>query len=355
MRLRDDKVLTRFCRRETGKPVESNRLSEALIDIQTILIVGLLYWLLREEQSNPYLRGWLSSNFPLGLYLLSPLTVVAISGTLLVITLFRIAFFVTGRDSAMVGGAVLYRLKRQSKQLRELVSTRGISLSAMVLVSSGTALTLYSYFIVDVVPLTALGISCIILGFTIVSLPRHLGGGPGMRAMLEGASLGVEALLEQVTGERATYLPPVEGGEIFAYVPLTPDAGAVTLSEMRHAPKSLSGNGQKAMLVYPVGSELGKIPEFQDGLSLEERLRYILVESTEICSRVMVQEAGSIVVVGMKGAYPDIQGQRYRRSLGSLPSSLAACVITAMHDKPVTLLEERKMGDRLIARFQLLE
>ncbi len=124
---------------------------------------------------------------------------------------------------------------------------------------------------------------------------------------------------------------------------------------MRQAPKSLSGNGQKAMLVYPVGSELGKIPEFQDGLSLEERLRYILVESTEICSRVMVQEAGNIVVVGMKGAYPDIQGQRYRRSLGSLPSSIAACVITAMHDKPVTLLEERKTGDRLIARFQLLE
>ena len=332
-----------------------HRLSEALIDIQTIVIVGLLYWLLREEQSNPYLRGWLSSNFPIGLYLLGPLTVVAISGTLLVITVFRIAFFVTGKNSAIVVGAVLHQLKRQGKELRELVSTRGTSVSAIVLTSSDTALTLYSYFIVDVVPLTALGISCIILGFTIISLPRHIGGGPGMRAMLEGASLGVEALLEQCTGEKATYLPPVEGGEIFAYVPLTPDAGAVSLSEMRQAPRSLSGNGQKAMLVYPVGSELGKIPEFQDGLSLEERLRYILVESTEICSRVMVQEAGNIVVVGMKGAYPDIQGQRYRRSLGSLPSSLAACVITAMHDRPVTLLEERKTGDRLIARFQLLE
>ena len=348
-------MLTRSRKRESGQPVAGHRLGEALIDLQTIIIVGLLYWLLREEQSNAYLRGWLSSNFPLGLYLLSPLTVVAISGTLLVITVFRIAFFVTGKDSALVGGEVLYLLRRQGKHLRELVSTEVTSISALVLASSGAALTLYSYFIIHVVPFTALGISCIILGFTIISLPRHTGGGPGMRAMLQGASLGVEALLEQYNVEKATYLPPVEGGEVFAYVPLTPDIGAVSLSEMRRAPKTLSGNGQRAMLVYPVGSELGKIPEFQDGLSLEERLKYILIESTEICSRVMVEETGNAIVVGMEGAYVDIQGQKYRKSLGSLPSSIAACVIAALHDKPVTLLEERKMGDRLIARFQLLE
>jgi len=348
-------VLTRSRKRESGQPVAGHRLGEALIDIQTIIIVGLLYWLLQEEQSNAYLRGWLSSNFPLGLYLLSPLTVAAISGTLLFITVFRIAFFVTGKDSALVGGEVLYLLRRQGKHLRELVSTKATSTSALVLASSGAALTLYSYFIIQVVPFTALGISCIILGFTIISLPRHTGGGPGMRAMLQGASRGVEALLEQYNVEKATYLPPVEGGEVFAYVPLTPDIGAVSLSEMRRAPKALSGNGQRAMLVYPVGSELGKILEFQDGLSLEERLKYILIESTEICSRVMVEETGNAIVVGMEGANVDVQGQKYRRSLGSLPSSIAACVIAALHDKPVTLLEERKMGDRLIARFQLLE
>ncbi len=351
----DDKVLTRSRKRESGPPVAGHRLGEALIDIQTIIIVGLLYWLLREEQSNAYLRGWLSSNFPLGLYLLSPLTVVAISGTLLVITVFRIAFFVTGKDSALVGEEFLHLLRRQRKHLRELVSARRTSISSLGLASFGAVLTLYSYFIVHVVPFAALGISCIILGFTIISLPRRIGGGPGMRAMLQGASLGLEAMLEQYNVEKATYLPPVDGGEVFAYVPLTHSIETVSLSEMRRAPKTLSGNGQKAMLVYPVGSELGKIPEFQDGLSLEERLRYILVESTEICSRVMVEQTGNAIIVGMEGANADIRGQKYGRSLGSLPSSIAACVIAALHDKRVSLLEERKMGNRLIARFQLLE
>src|SRR5207245_11260433 len=134
-----------------------------------------------------------------------------------------------------------------------------------------------------------------ILGFCIIGLPSNLEGGTSMMDIPKESSLRVKASLEQCTSEKASSLPPVDGGEIFAYVPLTPDPRAVSLSEMRQAPKSLSGNGQKAMLVYPVGSELGKIPEFQDGLSLEERLRYILVESTEICSRVMVQEAGNIV------------------------------------------------------------
>ena len=332
----------------------NHRLGEALIDVQTIIIVGLLYWLLREEQDNAFLRTWLSSNFPLGLYLLSPLTVVAISGTLLLITVARITLFVTGSNATLVE-AVRQRLKNLRGPLRDLASTKRSGSSAIVLTGFGTVLTLYSYFIVDIIPLAALGISCIILGFTALSLPRHIGGGPGMRAMLQGATLSVEAVLEQFDVGRATYLPPVDGGVIFAYVPLSSQLSTPSLSKMRQAPKSLVSNNQEGLLVYPVGSELNRIPEFQDGLSLEERLRYVLVESADLCSRVMVEETGNLIVVGMKGADLDIQGQKYQNSLGSLPSSLAACVIATLHDKPVALLEEMKAGDRLIARFRLLE
>jgi len=175
-----------------------------------------------------------------------------------------------------------------------------------------------------------------------------------MRAMLQGATLSVEALLEQCTVRRATYLPPGDGGVIYAYVPLSPETETLSQNEMRQAPRSLVGNNQKGVLLYPVGSELSRIPEFQDGLSLEERLRYILVGSADICSRVMAEETGSLIVVGMKGADLNTQGQRYLDSLGSLPSSLAACVIATFHNKPLTLLEEKKAGDMLIARFRLL-
>jgi hypothetical protein len=328
-------------------------LQEALIDLQTIVIVGLLYGFLREEQANAFLRTWLLANFPLGLYLLNPLMVVAISGTLMAITIVRIVLFVKGRNVALGGRLVLSRLKGVINQLRVLASTSRTNFSAFVLAIFGTALTLYSYSAVGLVPLTALGISCIILGFTAVSLPSRIGGGSGMRAMLQGATLSVEALLEHCTVGRATYLPPSDG-VILAYIPLSPETETPRLNEMRQAPKNLSGNNQKGLLVYPVGSELSRIPEFQGGLSLEERLRYILVESANICSQVMAEETRSLIVVGMKGADVNIQGQRYLDSLGSLPSSLAACAIAALHDKPVTLLEERRTTERLIAVFRLL-
>jgi hypothetical protein len=302
-------------------PLASPRLSEALIDVQTMVIVGVLYWLLREEQSNPFLRSWLSDNFPVGLYILAPLTVAAISGALLVITLARIVFFVTGKNITLVGSRVLGRLESLDRQLRELASTRGISISALVLAGFGTGLTVYSYFMVNIIPLAALGISCIILGFTVVTLPRHIGGGPGLRAMLQGATLSVEALLEQHAVRKATYLPPSNGGAISAYVSFSLETENPTLNEMRLAPKSLAGNGQKGILVYPVGSELTKIPEFQDGLSLEEALKYVLVESANVCSRVMAEETESLVIVGMKDADVNIQGQKYLDALGSLPTS----------------------------------
>jgi len=337
MRFRDGKVLTRLRSREPGKPVASHRLGEALIDIQTIIIVGLLYWLLREEQDNAFLRTWLFNNFPLGLYLLS-LTVVAISGTLLVLTVARIVLFVTGSNRTLVE-EVLQKLKRLKEQLLELNSTERSSYSAMMLTSFGTVLALWSYFILRIIPLVALGISCIILGFTALSLPRQIGGGRGMRAMLEGATLSVEALLEASTVGRATYLPPSDGGIIFAYIPLSLQPENLSLNEMRQAPRSL----------------VGRIPEFQDGFSLEEGLRYVLVESADICSRVMVEQTGNLIVVGMKGADMDIQGRKYQKSLGSLPSSLAACVVATFYHKPVTLMDERKNSDKLIARFRLLE
>jgi hypothetical protein len=331
----------------------SHRLREGIIDLQTILIVGLLYWLLREEQSNAFLRTWLSDNFPLGLYLLAPLTVAAISGTLLVLTVVRIVLFATDRDPVLGSNGVLRRLNFLRKRLEVFISTKGTHSSAFILTGFGLALSFYSYFVIDVVPLAALGISCIILGFTIVSLPRHIGG-PGMRAMLQGATLSFEAQLEQCTVRKATYLPPGDSGVISAYIPLSPETKTLSLNEMRQAPKNLSSNNQKGVLVYPVGSELTKIPDFEDGLSIEEKLRYVLVESGNLCSRVVAQETGSRVIVGMKGADLNIQGQKYLESLGSLPSSLAACVIAMLHDKPVTIVEEKRDGDRTVAVFQLL-
>jgi hypothetical protein len=51
--------------------VDQKRRTEILLVSQAIVITLLLYWMFLESQSNAYLRGWLSQNFPLGLVLLN--------------------------------------------------------------------------------------------------------------------------------------------------------------------------------------------------------------------------------------------------------------------------------------------
>ncbi|HZY46779.1 MAG TPA: hypothetical protein VFE96_03175 [Candidatus Bathyarchaeia archaeon] len=152
------------------------RLREALIDVQTIIIVGLLYVLLREEQSNAYFRIWLSDNFPLGLYILAPLTVAAISATLLLITTVRVLIFVTNRDLVPETEKTINRLGKTARRSRLLVSVRRARQSVIILSGAGLALSVYSYLVISVVPITALGILCIILGLTIESLSSDTDG-----------------------------------------------------------------------------------------------------------------------------------------------------------------------------------
>lgn len=332
----------------------SGRLREVTLAAQAIAIIALLYWLLREEQANPVLRSWLSSNFPLGPYLLNPWAVAGISGTLIAIVGGWIVVLERGKITPLWSRGALLAKDWLKRTFQRFPMTRGYDSSAVLLISFGTGLILYSLLGINVVALEALGVSCIILGLTAVSLPRHMTGSGGLRALLQGATLNIEAMLEPYAVARAIYLPPEDGGMISAYVPLGPHTGPMNVKEIRNAPKGIVDSDQKGVLVYPVGAELSRVPEVQDGFSLEERLSYVLVESADICSRVRAEETGSLIVVAMRNVKAEIAGHRYLDSLGSLPSSLAACVIATLHNKPVTLIEEKRDGDRTVAVFQLL-
>jgi hypothetical protein len=171
--------------------------------------------------------------------------------------------------------------------------------------------------------------------------------------MLQGAASNIEALLEPYPVGRATYLPPIDGGKVSAYIPLGLDGSSLALNEMRKAPKGIVGEDQKGVLVYPVGAELGKMPEVQDAVLLENTLRYVLVESAALCSRVKSEESRGLVYLHMRRVNARTLGSKYQDSLGSLPSSLAACIITTFLNSPVMLIEERKTGSDLIARFRV--
>jgi len=51
-------------RRGSGEFMPNQRLSSAIIISQALVIVGFLYWLVRESDANPFLGQWISQNLP---------------------------------------------------------------------------------------------------------------------------------------------------------------------------------------------------------------------------------------------------------------------------------------------------
>ena len=68
------------------KTLERRRLTRVLLFAQAATITGLLFWLYRENQTNDFMRAWLSRNFPAGLFLLSEWTVVGVGAGFIILT-----------------------------------------------------------------------------------------------------------------------------------------------------------------------------------------------------------------------------------------------------------------------------
>jgi hypothetical protein len=210
------------------------------------------------------------------------------------------------------------------------------------LVGFGLVLAGFAYLVLSSVPLAALGLACVVLGATAASLPENVVPRSAVRAMLRGATLNIEALLEEfdVRGG-AVYLPPRDG-LVSAYLPVASNPGPPSLEALRGAPRrvvTLAG-GQPCLMVFPPGAEVVRVSELGEGVGLEEALSYILVDVTELCSSLRASEAEDVVVLEMRGVKAETEAPRYRELLGSIPSSLAACVVAAVLRRPVRLLGE---------------
>ena len=358
-------------------------LVEGWVAVETIIIIGLSFGLLHELQVNPLMDAWLANRFPSVLYVSNYWTLAGLSAILTVMAGTLIASFkrkqditgawknthlkttrrVSARDSVTRmkenQGETQTQTKKDPKispirrTLRRTSPKDPYGALGLVLISAGILTLYFSLFVIRTVAMEALGISCIVLGFTASRLPRELTGSRSMGTLLQGAMLDVEALLEPYPVQRAIYLPPENGGPISAFVPLRPSDKPVASEEMRRAPTRILEKDQSGVIVFPVGAELARLPELQDGLSLEEALRYVLVESAEVCSNVHVEEKGNFIVVAMENIKVDTEARKYLSSLGSIPSSLAACVIVTSYKRPMTVVDEREVGHLKIARFSV--
>ena len=250
----------------------------------------------------------------------------------------------------------------------------------------GIIITGISFLILNSLPLDALGLACLILALTSALIPEELSGSGIMKVLFESALINTEKILEESglsknkisevslkDGQsgmnlsdleansnsenrsnfrsKVVYLPPSENGLISAYVPFDQDFASENLVRQDQNPGSPLDGG-KGLRIFPIGAALGRAQELR-GTSLENALNFVLIQSAEICSSIRVSELESIVIVEFSNIKIITEGKEYSETLGSIPSSLAACVIATVRNQKVRILDEETAERRIVTRFQV--
>jgi len=230
------------------------------------------------------------------------------------------------------------------------------------LTSFGIFFSAFCYFIIYSIPLTALGLGCIIIGLTISLIPPHPIPNKVVKTILIGSIASIEAILEEFNAnQEALYLPPQEG-KIYAYIPLTANPKIPAIAQIQRAPKRVITyvDGNPGLIIYPPGSDLITLSRLniESGGSLsdiEGILSDILIDFTELVSKVNVTVKNNEVTIQLKEIKVDVKAPRFTRILGSLPFSIAACVIVALTRKPVKVTDEQKKGKTVTATLLVIE
>ena len=217
----------------------------------------------------------------------------------------------------------------------------------------GAPFAAFSYLILLSIPLTAIGIACVVLGASIALVPESPVPKETIRAMVEGSCAGVESLLEEFNAKnKAVYLPP-SADRVTAYIPASGDQTAAWKAIGAPTRVISEVNGVAALTLFPPGSEIIRLSEIGEESGVDDALSYILVDFLEAAESVKSVEAGRRIIVSISKPRIRSDFPRFNTCLGTLPTSIAGCVLAQVLRKPVGLVEEQATNQQTIATFEV--
>jgi len=207
-----------------------------------------------------------------------------------------------------------------------------------------------SYFIIDSVPLTAVGISTIIIGFTCIALAnaRPYISPEACEMILRTGMENTTALLEELgLRNRAIYLPStMRDGHPQAIIPLTED-GEIQRVKAKIPGRLIVRYGANpedmAIAVTTPGSINIDMLETRPGPTsgdIEAAATYLLSGVLDIASSVSVKLADNKIDVQVNGAKLHYEDIWYYRCLGSPIASMVAAISSEALQKPVRITDE---------------
>lgn len=225
----------------------------------------------------------------------------------------------------------------------------------------GLALSLSAHILLGNIPLTAMGIGLAIVGVAWALTPSHPLPRKTVLDIIESSCDNIEALLEFLGATRkAIYLPLAAEARVMAYVPLAgaKDAEGLSLKEVADDVGKIVVRRGEVIGVFiapPKVKFLGGNPGFEDsGGNIESLLDYVFVDS-EIAESVRVARSEDGLVIEVCKVRVNVNYPRFNVVLGSLPSCLAAQVVAAALSRPVQVVSEKVVGDKLIINLRFLD
>jgi hypothetical protein len=207
-----------------------------------------------------------------------------------------------------------------------------------------------AYFIIGSVPLTAVGISTVVLGFTCIAVAntRPYVSPEACKLMLETGMENTAALLEELgIRSKAVYLPSsMRDGHPQALIPLADDR------EVQLTREKITGRlivrygvnpGDMAIAVTTPGGMIIDMLETKPGPTpgeIEAAATYVLMGLLDLANSVTVSLADGRVnleISGFRLHYEDIW---FYRCLGSPIASIVAAISSEALGKPVRIVEE---------------
>ncbi len=207
-----------------------------------------------------------------------------------------------------------------------------------------------SYFIIDSVPLTAVGISAIIIGFTCIALAntRPYISAEACEVMLKTGMENTAALLEELgLRNKAVYLPStMRDGHPQALIPLV-DKGDIQRISQKIPGRLIVRYGvnidDMAIAVTTPGSINIDMLETKPGptsTEIETAATYILTGLLDLANSVTVNLSDSQVNAEVSGPRLHYEDIWYYRCLGSPIASILAAISCEALGKPVRIQEE---------------
>ena len=216
----------------------------------------------------------------------------------------------------------------------------------------GFTLAGLGYIVAQSVPIAAFGFALAVIGALLLMIVPESVPQDAYRALLSDSIRNVEIILEESDLHERAYFMQLEDGEVRALIPLPAlkaaggeSISSASLRELDKAPRRfiVDHRGLRGLMLIPPGAQIVKLAKVEKGGDLEESLRSVLVEFSDLAGSVRaVQEEGS-KVVRVQITKPKLSSESpfFNKCLGSPVSCIAGCVATVAKGQPVRIVDEK--------------